>query len=831
MSGSAAKLNFTDGEQLQVELLSGESLLDAVERQQLTLPHSCREGTCGACIGRCTSGSVVMSDQAIAISEAEKADGYVLACQCAIDQEAELEFAFDSSLTKPNDVKPFPCEVLALERVAEGTMRMELQADLPMTLDFKAGQYLDLRVPGTAGWRSYSFVNLPNSDNRIELLLRILPESANGVMSEYLSNRAEVGDRIEARRAGGAFYLRDVTRPVLLIAGGTGLSAILSQLRQLAAIGCKQPVTLLYGVAKPRDLCLLDEIKSIGSQLAKFRMETIVETKDDSWVGPTGWVTNLLDDKAVSGGDTDIYLCGPPLMVDGVQQWLKEYGDHRYEVFFEKFAPSGNDDKVAVPAYKHKQPASAPCESGGKPNRHAIVIGGSIAGIMAAKALVDYFDKVTVLERDDHHPMEFLSYRPRASQTGQPHHLLQGGQEVINKLFPDFIDDFTKAGGNYVDSGRDFRFYQNDGWKVVFDSGMKICIGRRTLLEGVLRQQLDKYPTIEYRYNAEADETLLDEATNKVTGIMLREGNKCYQVDADLVVNASGKNTLIPKMLEQHGYQKPEETYMGLNAFYTTMLYDVPEHLRDPGWKVMVIYNRRPVEDAFAYACLYGDGSQLLVTVVQFDCKEPPRNHAEFDAVAKGLPQPHMYDLLKKCMPITEPQNFSYPTMIRRHFEKTNKLPEGIVCVGDAYASADPCSGAGMTKAALEVEALRAVLEEGSGDLRGMPKRYFASASKIIDDMWFILGEQNYRFPWVSGKRPFGLRFINWYVDQVQNTAHYDQDAFRRFLNVYHFKERYVSLFGPSMIWKVIKHTLTKSFVYKYNPAREGEVREPLIIP
>ena len=135
-----------------------------------------------------------------------------------------------------------------------------------------------------------------------------------------------------------------------------------------------------------------------------------------------------------------------------------------------------------------------------------------------------------------------------------------------------------------------------------------------------------------------------------------------------------------------------------------------------------------------------------------------------------------------------------------------------------------------MTKAALEVEMLNQILRKTGGDLTGLPAQYYKRAAKLIDDIWFVLGEQNYRFDWVEGKRPFGTRLINWYVDQVLDCAHYDQEAFNRFMQVYHFNNRYTSLFTPAMLSRVLKHTMTKNWRHVYKPAPLGVIRKPIVL-
>ena len=826
-----AALRFADGIEANIAVEVGEAVLGAAERQGRRLPSSCREGTCGSCVGIRRSGTVRVSDQAIALSPRERAEGRFLACQTTLESDAILEFDFESALCDSLQCESVSGRLASLEQLNPAAARLVIELGEAAPLTYRPGQYLDLRVPGTESWRSYSYANLPNEDNRIELLVRLLPHEAAGAMSDYLRDRAAVGDPIEVVPAGGAFYLRDLTRPVMLMAGGTGLSAILAILRQLVAQGCDHPVTLLYGASRSSELCLIDELEELGSVLPAFRMSAIAQHADTPWAGRLGVVTDLLEKVAPVEGGCDVYLCGPPGMVEATQAWFADRSLAQCRLHHEKFAPSARDGMIAVPPSRPQRPARGPETRAGKPHRHAVVVGGSIAGMLAARALSDDFAKVTVLERDTHHPMEMTAGRASTSQAQHAHHLLQGGQRVFTELFPDFVADFVAAGGKVVDSTRDFRFYQNSGWKVVFDGGTEVCVGRRSLIEGVLRRQLEKLPTIDYRYQAEAEDLLHQDG--RVTGVRVREGaGTAYDVEADLVVDASGKNSSLLDLLAAHGYKRPRESQQQLRVWYSTMLFTVPQHLRDQDWTITAIYNRRPQEDIAGYAARYGhDGATLLVTLIQFDCDNPLRDAAAFRQAAKRLAQPHIHELIEQCEPLTEPATFRYPAMVRRHFEAPGRRPAGFIAIGDALASPDPVSGAGMTKSALEAEQLRKTLTRHRSSLDGLAADYFRRVSRLTGDIWFVLSEQNYRFPWVEGKRPFGTPVINWYVDQVLDLGHYDPVAVARFMDVYHLNRPYTSLFAPGMVMRVLRHTVFHSRRHVHRPAAPDEIRQPKVLP
>ena len=222
---------------------------------------------------------------------------------------------------------------------------------------YKAGQFAQLQVPGTDAWRNYSYAHPSDGRDELEFIVRLLPD---GVMSDYLRDRAQPGDRIALRCSKGGFYLRPVVRPVILVAGGTGLSAILAMAQSLDAdIG--QPVHLLYGVTASDDLCKLDELDALTQRLPGLTSHIIVSQPAADWDGPVGLVTDLLDARMLDDGDADIYLCGPAAMVESTRNWLENNGIHRIGLYYEKFVPSGSTRRQDPTASGLRPARSAGC--------------------------------------------------------------------------------------------------------------------------------------------------------------------------------------------------------------------------------------------------------------------------------------------------------------------------------------------------------------------------------------------------------------------------------------------------------------------------------------
>lgn len=793
-------LRYSDGAERTMPVVDGQTLLEAAEANGVPIVSECESGICGTCVGRCTQGSYDLA-RSIGLSQAEKDQGRILSCQTRVKSDCvvELDYPLGSNAAR---IVVGEAIVSRVERLSPDTALLALDVGgLSDKLRYRPGQFAQLKVPGTDCWRSYSFAHAPRDGGEVEFLVRLLP---SGAMSEYLREHARPGDRIDMRASKGGFFLRDVNRPVILMAGGTGLSAILSIAEQLVRDGCRQPIRLNYGVTRDADLVLTDRLERLAQQCPHFSWQAIAVQGSATWSGRLGWVTDLLADSDLYGGDVDIYLCGPAAMVDATRDWLQSNGLQQAGLYYEKFIASGNRQAraeldlgsadVDLPSIRQRGRGTA------------VVIGGSIAGISAAKVLTEHFDRVVVLEQDpDHRRMEG---RPGAAQGWHLHHLLIAGQRQLETIFPGIIRDMVEAGAFKVDMGQQYRLMLAGSWKKVVDSGVEIVCAGRPLLEWCIRRRIDDEPRIEYRYDREVKNLVHDKAANEVLGVVVEHGGEQQILAAELVVDASGKNTPVPGILERIGVGAPRIEEDHINCFYSTMLHRVPP---ERAWhdKVMVItYAHRPYQQYYA-AQYYTDSSRtvLSTSLIGYNCYSPPRNAEDFREFARRMPSQcigHEIDSLEPCSPV---HNFRYPTMQRYHYHEMRNLPAGLVAVGDSISSADPVSGAGMTKALLELDQLRSLLRTGAPRDHCFIRRYYGKVGKISDLVWFVIREQNLRYPWIQDvkkKRPFYAGVQNWYIDRVIEAMHEQPDLYRLYLTVTHFISPPTVLFKPSVLARVL---------------------------
>ena len=334
MSSYNIALNFEDGVTRFVACKPGEKVLDAAFRAKINLPMDCSDGVCGTCKCRAESGSYDLGDDYIedALSEDEKNSGLVLTCQMVPQSDCVIAVPASSTACKTEQSR-FAATVSKVEPHNDAAVVLELDVDAAAPV-FLAGQYVNIDVPGSGQHRSYSFSSAPGQ-SKVSFLIKRIP---GGVMSTWLE-AAQPGNKLELTGPLGSFYLRAVERPLLFLAGGTGLAPFLSMLEVLARADSQQKVHLIYGVTRDLDLVQVDAIEAYLAKLPNFTYTTVV-ADTDSTHPRKGWVTQHMPAEALNEGDVDVYLCGPPPMVDAVRKYFDDNGVKPNSFHYEKFTPN-----------------------------------------------------------------------------------------------------------------------------------------------------------------------------------------------------------------------------------------------------------------------------------------------------------------------------------------------------------------------------------------------------------------------------------------------------------------------------------------------------------
>ena len=334
-------LAFEDGVTRFVDCKAGETVADAAYRAGINVPLDCRDGACGTCRSFCEAGSYDAGDYIEdALSADEAAEGYVLTCQMRPKSDCVVKIAAGSAFCKVRE-EPFRAVIARVDRLSPSSIAFALRLEAGRELGFLPGQYANLGVPGTGETRAYSFSSLPR-DGVVEFFVRNIP---GGRMSSYLAGRAAPGDAVSFTGPVGSFYLRPLVRPALFLAGGTGLAPFLAMLERLEETGFAHPVRLVYGVTNDADLVLVDRLEAVAARQPLFSFATVVA--DPATRHPRqGYVTQHLTADDLNGGDVDVYLCGPPAMVDAVRGHFRNAGVTPASFHTEKFSP-GLEAKAA----------------------------------------------------------------------------------------------------------------------------------------------------------------------------------------------------------------------------------------------------------------------------------------------------------------------------------------------------------------------------------------------------------------------------------------------------------------------------------------------------
>lgn len=319
------------GEEITCE--AGETVLEAAFRQGLNLVYGCREGQCSACKCFLLEGEAALKRySSFALSDSERSGGYSLMCRAMPEEDLVVELLhFDpDNLRLEHAIGDGEATVEAVQELTTAITRLVLRSE---RFDFTPGQYVDLHVPGAqdGARRSFSMANLPG-EGLMELMIKRYP---GGRLSGMLEGQIQPGDKLGFTGPYGAFRLRSSARPILMIAGGSGMAPILSVLRQLAVEHCQRPVRFFYGARTERDLFGADEIARLGEELTDFRFTPVVER----------FVHEVVDEYLGSGelSAPEVYMCGPPPMVEAAEAMLVDgHGIDEGQIFTDKFTTSAD---------------------------------------------------------------------------------------------------------------------------------------------------------------------------------------------------------------------------------------------------------------------------------------------------------------------------------------------------------------------------------------------------------------------------------------------------------------------------------------------------------
>ncbi|MFI9203465.1 alpha/beta fold hydrolase [Streptomyces sp. NPDC053048] len=402
--------------------------------------------------------------------------------------------------------------------------------------------------------------------------------------------------------------------------------------------------------------------------------------------------------------------------------------------------------------------------------RRAIVLGGSMAGLFAARVLSESYAEVTVIDRDE--LTGVTGPRRGVPQGRHVHGLLSRGQQIIEELFPGLTDELTADGAARGDVGHDVRWYMNGEQLRRSRTGLVALTSRRPFLERHVRDRVRALPGVTFLEQCDVLRLRAAPDRGRITGVwVLRQepGSAEEVLDADLVVDTTGRGSRTPAWLEELGYPRVEEAKHRIGLGYTTGHYRMPESFYGDDMAVNAVASPDVPRGVIVSKV---DGDRSVVTAYGILGDHPPTDTEGFLSFVKSLPVPGVYEALVEAEPLDELVAYRFPANLRRHYERMTRFPDGLLVMGDAVCSFNPSYAQGMTVSALQALSLRGHLREGS---EPEPLRYFRDLAKdAVDGAWSMSLSGDLAFPGVEGERTEEILAGHAYLGRVQAAAVHD---------------------------------------------------------
>jgi 2-polyprenyl-6-methoxyphenol hydroxylase-like FAD-dependent oxidoreductase len=426
---------------------------------------------------------------------------------------------------------------------------------------------------------------------------------------------------------------------------------------------------------------------------------------------------------------------------------------------------------------------------------NAVVVGGSMAGLLAARVLTDGYDEVTILERDT---MPDVSVARRGvPQANHVHAMLEPARVILNDLFPEYQEDLRADGGVILDAGTELTYYEQGDAIADTENELPMPCASRPLFESVARRHTFETAGLQIRSECHFLDYVANDAETAVTGVRFRnEDEKIEILDADVVVDATGRTSRTHHWLENHGYPTPPVDHVTVDLAYGTVTIE------------------RPVGETQAYLCapdapdtkggtaIPVENGGLLVTLFGMHGDHPPTDKDSYIEFAGELASPELATLLKGREWISKDiSRYPFPSSQWRHYERLDRFPGGLVVTGDAIASFNPIYGQGMSAAALDALQLHHTIADGADNI-GL--RFFERVESHIETIWRTAVGADFEFDETEGPKPLGADLFNQYVSWVIDTAHSNPTVSEEFARVLRLEKSPQTLLRPSIAARVL---------------------------
>lgn len=420
----------------------------------------------------------------------------------------------------------------------------------------------------------------------------------------------------------------------------------------------------------------------------------------------------------------------------------------------------------------------------------AIIIGASMAGLLAARVCSEHFEEVLILEKDE--LPESPKHRKGVPQDQQLHLLLSKGYQIITKLFPGIVKTLATEGAIFGDLGLMLRWYGDGGFRPQCETGQNSILMSRPLLEYTIRESLlqkenvhimDKTRVLAYQFEQ-----------GSITGVQTNLGS----IRSDLTIDTCGIASSLGKQLVGWGYDSPKLEEVQVNVRYTSCLFPRPAAFTE----VININSEAPLNSKHGTVQAIED-NKMIVMVQGRSQDKVPKDVESLKTYTAQLAHPLIYETIKDADALGPLTHYHIPSVRWVHFEALNRFPSGLLCLGDAICRLNPVYGQGMSSAAMQAEVLDMVLRKNP--LSGIWKPYFKQVAQLLKTPWEVTLAEDFKFPETQGTPPKIPKLIERYFNKLSRVMNQDPVLFKAFVQVLNLVKPPTSLFRPSLIWRVIR--------------------------
>ncbi|MGE2720917.1 FAD-dependent oxidoreductase [Mycolicibacterium celeriflavum] len=435
----------------------------------------------------------------------------------------------------------------------------------------------------------------------------------------------------------------------------------------------------------------------------------------------------------------------------------------------------------------------------GRSYKHVAVVGGSLAGLCAARVLSDVSDRVTVYERDDL-PDEPAN-RAAVPQGRHVHLLMARGAEEFESHFPGLLADMVADGVPILENRPDCIHFGAAGHVLGTAHRLRdeftAYVPSRPQLEWQIRKRVKAIDNVDI-VHATVSEPAYDATARRVTGVLLDSGET---VDADLVVDATGRGTRLPAWLQMWGFERPAEETVDVGIAYASHQFHVPEGLLA---EKVVVAGASRTQPLGIGMLLYEDGN-WNVTTFGVGKVPPPQTVEQILDLADEILPAHVSAALRRATPLGEMAFHRYPTSRWRRYDALERFPAGIIPFGDAVVSFNPTFGQGMTMTAIQASNLRTVLQTGDDDLAG---RLAKATAKTTWPVWVMTAIGDLTLHNATGEAKWWYKPVGGLFDQFLGAAETDPVLAEWFLRRFSLLDSLYMVPSPRLVGRTIRHNL-----------------------